>query len=96
MGISLSICEESYAGPLTPPESPLGKRIRRRKVCPEEKPIPIDREILQDEFRTGGPHLTRLPFCGEIVSPDHPAGRAWDQGLSAGVKKVLESWRIQY
>jgi hypothetical protein len=90
------LSEEVYAGPVTPPNTPLATRARRRQGLPEHRPILIGSAMIEEDYRTGGSRLCQLPIAVNTVNPDSRARRAWDQSLKSEVIKVLKKWEIEY
>lgn len=91
--------EESYAGPadpVTPPITLQPKRVRRRQGSAEDKPINIESEIIENDFRTGGPRLSKLPVIFENFYSESPARRVWRSYLQAEVERILKNWNVEY
>lgn len=95
-----SSSEETYAGPvsqlITSPVTPSQPRVRRYKALSKLYIKNPNKDILNFEFRTGGPLLCRLPFWIEFFKPDHPAQIAWDTWLREEVLSILRRNEIEW
>ncbi|DAA74622.1 TPA_exp: Uncharacterized protein A8136_3160 [Trichophyton benhamiae CBS 112371] len=97
--------EVTYAGalPTPPPSSSSGgipayrpNRVRRTEGSSEsEAPSAIgDSEVYNENFRSGGPHLVRLPAFNHHLMQNDPLLVAWEDKLEAPVRAIIKNYNI--
>ncbi|EZF26665.1 hypothetical protein H103_01209 [Trichophyton rubrum CBS 288.86] len=97
--------EVTYAGALpTPsPSSSSGSnaayqlnRVRRTEGSSESEASSAigDSEVYNEDFRTGGPHLVRLPAFNHHLTQNDPLLVAWEDKLDAPVRTILKNYNV--
>lgn len=97
--------EVTYAGalPTPPPPSSSGSipayrtnRVRRTEGSSESEASSAigDLEVYNEDFRSGGPHLVRLPAFNHHLTPNDPLLVAWEDKLEAPVRTIIKNYNI--
>jgi hypothetical protein len=93
--------EESYAGPacINPqlPTTPLSPaRTRQRRTQGSSLDAVSDGEIYEEDYRTGGPHLCRLPAVNGHLKNDSPTLSIWKNNLEDTVRDILSKFAVRF